>query len=140
MRPSQTFRQTHLLTCFYRYGAAGVWVGTRFVASVEAGAPPTHKELVLSAGYDDTVRTLLYSGRPMSVRKTPYVVEWFVYSLFVQGKKHLLIRPRHRETKRREEMEAYVAQGKIPHDEELKVHPERSLAGRSCALYLLLRH
>lgn len=26
------------------YGASGVWVGTRFVASVEAGAPKKHKE------------------------------------------------------------------------------------------------
>lgn len=59
-----------------RYGASGVWVGTRFVASTEAGAPPKHKEELLSAGYDDTIRTLLYSGRPMSVRKTPYVAEW----------------------------------------------------------------
>lgn len=59
------------------YGAAGVWVGTRFVASEEAGAPPKHKQELLSAGYDDTVRTLLYSGRPMSVRKTPYVAEWY---------------------------------------------------------------
>ena len=59
-----------------RYGASGVWVGTRFVASEEAGAPPKHKEQLLSAGYDDTVRTLVYSGRPMSVRKTPYVAEW----------------------------------------------------------------
>ena len=25
-------------------GADGVWVGTRFVASVEGGAPPKHKE------------------------------------------------------------------------------------------------
>ena len=58
------------------YGASGVWVGTRFVASAEAGAPKKHKELLLSAGYDDTVRTLIYSGRPMAVRKTPYVVEW----------------------------------------------------------------
>ena len=58
------------------YGAAGVWVGTRFVASEEAGAPPKHKELVVTAGYDDTVRTLIYSGRPMSVRKTPYVAAW----------------------------------------------------------------
>jgi NAD(P)H-dependent flavin oxidoreductase YrpB (nitropropane dioxygenase family) len=55
-----------------------VWVGTRFVASVEAGAPKKHKELLLSAGYDDTVRTLIYSGRPMAVRKTPYVMEWCV--------------------------------------------------------------
>ena len=60
-----------------RYGASGIWVGTRFVASEEAGAPKKHKEQVLSAGYDDVVRTLVYSGRPMSVRKTPYVEEWF---------------------------------------------------------------
>lgn len=58
------------------YGAAGVWVGTRFVASDEAGAPPKHKELVVTAGYDDTARTLIYSGRPMSVRRTPYVAQW----------------------------------------------------------------
>ena len=61
------------------YGAAGVWVGTRFVASEEAGSPKMHKELVLSAGYDDTVKTLLYSGRPMHVRKTAYVAEWLVF-------------------------------------------------------------
>ena len=63
------------------YGASGVWVGTRFVASVEAGASKKHKELVLSAGYDDVIRTLIYSGRPMSVRKTPYVENWWL--LFV---------------------------------------------------------
>lgn len=55
-----------------------MWVGTRFVASVESGAPPLHKDLVLSAGYDDTVRTLVYTGRPLSVRKTPYVMRWSV--------------------------------------------------------------
>ena len=27
------------------YGAQGVWVGTRFVASTEAGAPKKHKDL-----------------------------------------------------------------------------------------------
>lgn len=60
-----------------------MWVGTRFVASEEAGAPQKHKELVLSAGYDDTVRTLIYSGRPMSVRKTPYVASWSAISLII---------------------------------------------------------
>ncbi|KIM57075.1 hypothetical protein SCLCIDRAFT_131261 [Scleroderma citrinum Foug A] len=93
------------------YGASGVWVGTRFVASAEAGAPPRHKELVLSAGYDDTVRTLVYSGRPMNVRKTPYVVEW--------------------ELERQKEMSDLVSQGKIPHEVELEKHPEKSLEGRS---------
>jgi len=93
------------------YGAAGVWVGTRFVASEEAGAPKTHKDLVLSAGYDDTVRTLLYSGRPMSVRKTAYVADW--------------------EGHRKHEIEELTAQGKIPHEVELEKHPEMSLAGRA---------
>jgi NAD(P)H-dependent flavin oxidoreductase YrpB (nitropropane dioxygenase family) len=92
------------------YGASGVWVGTRFVASEEAGAPPKHKELVLSAGYDDTVRTLIYSGRPMSVRRTPYVASW--------------------EDKRQTEIQQLVAQGKIPHVQELEKHPEKSMEGR----------
>lgn len=61
-----------------RYGASGVWIGTRFVASEESGAPRIHKEMVVTAGYDDTVRTLIYSGRPLSVRKTPYVADWCV--------------------------------------------------------------
>jgi NAD(P)H-dependent flavin oxidoreductase YrpB (nitropropane dioxygenase family) len=95
-----------------RYGASGVWVGTRFVASTEAGAPPKHKELVVSAGYDDIVRTLVYSGRPMNVRKTPYVAEW--------------------ETQRQGEIAELVGQGYIPHDVELENHPERSLEGRMC--------
>lgn len=58
------------------YGAVGVWVGTRFVASVESGAPKMHKELVVSAGFDDVTRTTIYSGRPMNVRRTPYVRGW----------------------------------------------------------------
>jgi NAD(P)H-dependent flavin oxidoreductase YrpB (nitropropane dioxygenase family) len=58
------------------WGAQAVWVGTRFVASIEAGAPPHHKDLVKKAGFGDTVRTLIYSGRPLRVFKTPYVAEW----------------------------------------------------------------
>ncbi|KIK24982.1 hypothetical protein PISMIDRAFT_677777 [Pisolithus microcarpus 441] len=92
------------------YGAAGVWVGTRFVTSEEAGAPFKHKELVLQAGYDDIVRTLVYSGRPMSVHKTPYVSEW--------------------ESHRQQEILDLVAEGKIPHEVELEKHPEKSVEGR----------
>jgi NAD(P)H-dependent flavin oxidoreductase YrpB (nitropropane dioxygenase family) len=58
------------------YGATGVWVGTRFVASVEAQAVQKHKDMITTAGYDDLTKTLIYSGRPMSVRKTPYVQDW----------------------------------------------------------------
>ncbi|KAF8630363.1 hypothetical protein AX15_002928 [Amanita polypyramis BW_CC] len=91
------------------YGAAGVWVGTRFIASVEAGAPPKHKEMVLKAGYDDIIRTTIYTGRPMSVLKTPYVADW--------------------EIKRRNELEQLTSRGQIPHDVELQNHPEKSIIG-----------
>ena len=60
------------------WGAQGVWVGTRFVASTEAGAPKAHKDALLSAGYEDAVTTLIYTGRPLRVRRTPYVDDWCV--------------------------------------------------------------
>lgn len=34
--------------------------------------------MVLKAGYDDVIRTTIYTGRPMSVLKTPYIMEWYV--------------------------------------------------------------
>lgn len=58
------------------WGAQAVWVGTRFVASVEAGAPKAHKDTIVKAGYEDAVRTLIYTGRPLRVYKTPYVEDW----------------------------------------------------------------
>ncbi|KAJ7202740.1 2-nitropropane dioxygenase [Mycena rebaudengoi] len=44
----------------------------RFVAAVEAGATPKHKELIVSAGFEDAVTTLIYTGRPARVRRTEY--------------------------------------------------------------------
>merc|ERR1719191_2192037 len=43
-------------------GCAGVWVGTRFIASDEAGAGPYHKKSVVDADYNDTVRSTIYTG------------------------------------------------------------------------------
>jgi len=57
-------------------GAQAVWVGTRFVVSKEAGAPPAHQKAVLDTGYNGTVRTLIYTGRPMRVGQTPYIMDW----------------------------------------------------------------
>lgn len=42
-------------------GAQAVWVGTRFILSDEAGAPKAHQEAVRTAGFDDTVRTLIFT-------------------------------------------------------------------------------
>lgn len=57
-------------------GAEAVWVGTRFVASTEAGASHVHKEKILQATVHDTIRTTIYTGRPMRVLKTPFNSEW----------------------------------------------------------------
>merc|ERR1712048_371982 len=57
-------------------GCSGVWVGTRFIASEEAGAGPIHKKRVVESAYEDTIRTIIYSGRPMRVFKTPYTMEF----------------------------------------------------------------
>lgn len=57
-------------------GAVGVWVGTRFVASEEAGCSRAHKEAVVGAGYGDTVRTLVVTGRPLRCRVNGYIRGW----------------------------------------------------------------
>eukprot|EP00811_Abedinium_folium_P036087 NODE_8829_length_1467_cov_7.522388.p1 GENE.NODE_8829_length_1467_cov_7.522388~~NODE_8829_length_1467_cov_7.522388.p1 ORF type:complete len:415 (-),score=111.02 NODE_8829_length_1467_cov_7.522388:222-1349(-) len=58
------------------YGASAVWVGTRFVLSEESGASPYEKKLMLGAGFHDTHRTLIYTGRPLRIVKSDYSVDW----------------------------------------------------------------
>ncbi|KAK7408591.1 hypothetical protein QQX98_009239 [Neonectria punicea] len=57
-------------------GAVGVWVGTRFVASVEAGCSEEHKQEVVSCGFDGTERTLVLSGRPLRMKTNDYIRAW----------------------------------------------------------------
>ncbi len=57
-------------------GAQGVWMGTRFIASTEAHAGDLYRQTILDAADEDTVRTRCYSGKPMRVRKNPYVEDW----------------------------------------------------------------
>lgn len=64
------------LAAMLSYGATGVWVGTRFVASEEAGCSQLHKESVVSARFEDTLRTLVVSGRPLRVRMNDYIKSW----------------------------------------------------------------
>jgi NAD(P)H-dependent flavin oxidoreductase YrpB (nitropropane dioxygenase family) len=42
-------------------GATAVWIGTRFVLSKEAGAARAHKEAVKTSGFDDNVRTIIFT-------------------------------------------------------------------------------
>jgi len=60
----------------FALGAEAVWVGTRFVASEEATTTKLHKEMLVKASSEDTVRTVIFTGRPARVCRTPYVDNW----------------------------------------------------------------
>lgn len=60
----------------FALGATGVWVGTRFVASVESHASDRHKQAIVDSDPLDTVRTVIYTGRPLRTLNTDYVKSW----------------------------------------------------------------
>jgi enoyl-[acyl-carrier protein] reductase II len=64
------------LAAMLALGATGVWMGTRFIASKEAHAGELYRQTILEATDEDTVRTRSYSGKPMRVKKNPYVEDW----------------------------------------------------------------
>merc|ERR1740127_54018 len=87
-------------------GADAVWVGTRFVASVEGGAPAGHKNAVVKASAHDTHRCEAFTGRPLRIVKTPYSLSW---------------------TERRsDEMRELLNQGRLPADRDMKMFAEAS--------------
>jgi enoyl-[acyl-carrier protein] reductase II len=51
-------------------------MGTRFIASEEAHAGQLYRDVIVEATDEDTVRTRSYSGKPMRVKKNPYVEDW----------------------------------------------------------------
>ena len=55
------------------YGAAGVSVGSPFIASVEANVTDEYKQACVDYGADDIVMTERISGTPCTVINTPYV-------------------------------------------------------------------
>lgn len=57
-------------------GATAVWIGTRFILTDEAGAPKAHQEAVRTSGFDDNVRTIIFTGRPLRVRNNAYIQNW----------------------------------------------------------------
>lgn len=54
-------------------GAAGVSIGTRFIASTEAQVDPKYKEAILKSSPEDIVMTTRLSGTPAAVIKTEYI-------------------------------------------------------------------
>lgn len=53
-------------------GAAGVSVGTRFIASTEATVSNDYKNAIVAAGTDDIVLSEKISGTPCTIINTPY--------------------------------------------------------------------
>lgn len=45
-------------------GANAVWIGTRFIMAEEAGASRAHQDAVKNSGFDDNVRTIIFTVRP----------------------------------------------------------------------------
>jgi NAD(P)H-dependent flavin oxidoreductase YrpB (nitropropane dioxygenase family) len=89
-----------LLAASLMMGASAVWVGTRFILTDEAGAPKTHKDAVQTAGHDDNIRTVIFTGRPMRVRNNPYINNW--------------------ETERQQEIKELTSKGVIPYEADLE--------------------
>jgi NAD(P)H-dependent flavin oxidoreductase YrpB (nitropropane dioxygenase family) len=57
-------------------GAAGAWIGSRFLASPEANVHDAYKQAVLAGSTMDTIRTEIFTGRPLRVLKNDYVMGW----------------------------------------------------------------
>ncbi|KAJ9302307.1 hypothetical protein DTO271G3_1173 [Paecilomyces variotii] len=85
-------------------GASAVWIGTRFILSDEAGAPEAHQEAVRTAGFDDNVRTIIFTGRPLRVRNNPYIQNW--------------------EENRQNEIKELTAKGIIPVEHDMENLPD----------------
>ncbi|KAF3938990.1 hypothetical protein ABW19_dt0204169 [Dactylella cylindrospora] len=81
-------------------GASAAWVGTRFILAEEAGAPKAHQEAVITSGFEDNVRTIIFTGRPMRVKMNPYIQNW--------------------ETNRKDEIAQLTAKGIIPVEHDIE--------------------
>lgn len=58
------------------FGAQGVWMGTRFIASREARANEGYKKRITQISSADTAITRSYSGKPMRVVRNRWVDDW----------------------------------------------------------------
>ncbi|OQU97603.1 hypothetical protein CLAIMM_03506 [Cladophialophora immunda] len=80
-------------------GASAVWVGTRFVTAEESEAPEQAKESIIKAGFDDAIRTTIFTGRPLRAYATPYIRQF--------------------EQERQDEIRALTSRGIIPVEHDL---------------------
>lgn len=67
------FASGRTLAAALALGASAVHVGTRFIASTEAGVDAAYKKAVVDSSPEDIVMTTRVSGTPAAVIRTPYV-------------------------------------------------------------------
>lgn len=81
------------------FGASAVWLGTRFVTANESGASKVAKEAIIKGGFDATIKSTIWTGRPLRAIKSPYVEDW--------------------ESNRRDEKEALQAKGILAYEHDM---------------------
>jgi NAD(P)H-dependent flavin oxidoreductase YrpB (nitropropane dioxygenase family) len=81
------------------------------VCAKEAGAPKSHQQNIIESEYDETIRTLIFTGRPLRVRKNPYIMNW--------------------ESERRDEMLGLLDKGVIPVQSDLDALEKLEEEGKS---------
>ena len=57
-------------------GADGVWLGTRFIATIEAHAGQLYQQAILDARDEDTIRTRCFTGKPLRALNNSYIADW----------------------------------------------------------------
>ncbi len=57
-------------------GAQGAWIGTRFIATIEASTHENHKRGILEAGENGTVVSRTYTGKPSRILRNEYTERW----------------------------------------------------------------
>jgi enoyl-[acyl-carrier protein] reductase II len=58
------------------FGCAGVWIGTRFVASKEARAAKVYQDAILNASDSDTVVSRCWTGKTLRAIRNPTTDDW----------------------------------------------------------------
>ncbi|WDK14962.1 2-nitropropane dioxygenase [Colletotrichum graminicola] len=86
------------LAASFMYGASAVWMGTRFVTATESSALKESKQAVIEAGFDSTIRSTIWTGRPLRAAATDYIRKW--------------------EHERRDELQGLLSKGIVPIDHE----------------------
>jgi NAD(P)H-dependent flavin oxidoreductase YrpB (nitropropane dioxygenase family) len=78
----------------------------------------SHKDAVLRCGDNETVRTEIYTGRPLRVIKTDYIMDW--------------------EKNRKEEMKKLLGRGILPYKQDIEDKIGSGFSNRPCAFLTCL--